>query len=291
MKNKLQLLFNILLFVSAATVYNESDTLYAQNGKVITIPFKLESNRPVVDVIINKEELKFIFDTGASGAVVTKDAYEILNLEELGKTKVGSPNDPQAINAIRTKIEKMELGGSVFEDISAVVIDFSTIMPDLKIDGIIGPNNFKHYLITFDYFNENILLQPGSLDPDEKGVLKTTFSRIVAFDVFINDKKFEGHIDTGAPSYVTIPYEWKNKFTFTAEPEFVRKGKLASGEVDVYKAKLIGSVIIGEIEIVNPEINLISGGFKTLNLGYEFLKEYKLTIDKKSNLIRLKKIN
>ena len=98
----------------------------------------------------------------------------------------------------------------------------------------------------------------------------------------------ESHLDSGNPGWITIPFSYMDKLNFKVKP--VEDGFINTpvARFKKWKATLDGKITIGNINYKNPVINLAEG-LTYANIGYQFLKETKITIDKSKNLIKLEK--
>jgi len=112
-------------------------------------------------------------------------------------------------------------------------------------------------------------------------------SRILALKGKIDGREIPIHFDSGSPSFITLPMEWKPILSLKGEPTFFAKGRMASGEVDLYRASLSGKIQVGAVSITDPDIILKTGGMPAANFGYAFLKNYLLTIDMVNHLLKM----
>jgi hypothetical protein len=271
----LKLLF-IFLCISEITAQNYN------------IPFEIQNNRPIILVSVNNSKpLPFIFDTGASILVISDSVFQMLKLEDMGKVDVGSPNATNTIEAVVTSIDSITIGEYKSKELNAISFSFSLVLPDLEIAGIIGPKVFSNKLISLNYNNSELKILDGNLNKDDKNIIEAKLQPIISIDVKLNNKTYEGHLDSGSQYFINIPYEWKNNLEFYSAPVESDTGSTVSGEFIIYKAKLKGAISIGNISITDPEVNLVTGGFNIINFGSQFLRNYEITIDNKLGLIKM----
>jgi hypothetical protein len=274
----LKLLF-IFLCVSEITAQN------------FTIPFEIQNNRPIILVSVNNSNpLPFIFDTGASIMVISDSIFQTLNLEDMGKVDVGSPNATNPIAAVVTSIDSITIGEYKSKELNAISFRFSQVLPDLKVAGIIGPKVFNNKLISLNYYNSELKILDDNLNKDDKNIIEARLQPIISIDVKINDKAYEGHLDSGSQYFINIPYEWKDNLEFYSTPVESDTGSTVSEKFITYKAKLKGVIMIGNISVTDPEVNLVTGGFNIINFGSQFLRTYEITIDSKLSLIRITQV-
>jgi len=252
--------------------------------------FDSYDGRPTMEITINgKGPYNFILDTGASGSVIDSNLLEELNIEKGRPIRVGSPGSQQAREGYMVSIESASISDFNLPNIRTVALDFSEVFPKFiedNISGVLSYRTFSEYLIIFDFRQNRLILGQESLDSDEGNVLPISNPRIIAFDAFLEGEKVEGHIDTGSPAFITVPYSWKDRLSLSSEPVKTDKARLAGGEVDIYEANLDGTVEIGKIKLNDPKISLITAKIGAVNFGVKFLKDYLISIDLKKNLIR-----
>jgi len=274
---------NVFLFMFLCVL-----EITAQN---ITIPFETQNNRPIILVSVNgSKPLPFIFDTGAAIMVISDSIFQMLNLQDMGEVNVGSPNAQNTIEAVLTSIDSISIGEYQTKELSSISFSLSKILPDLNVAGIIGLNAFSNYLLSLDYSKGELNISKGNLKTDDPNTIKVRLQPILGFEVEINNKKYEAHLDTGSQYFINLPYEWKNNLVFYDEPVKSDTGRTVSGEFYIYKAKLKGTIHIGNISITDPEVNLVTGGFNIINFGSQFLRDYEITIDSKLSLIKMTQI-
>jgi len=282
----------MIKLICSITVILFSLTSCAQKKGTIEIPFTLDINRLIVKAKVNgKGDFSFIFDTGAQGVILNDSLAKALDLKGEGYSPFGSPNNPNAIQAKNIDIPLFSVNGFESKNEEAVSVDFKKVFPSSKHDGIFGLSVFKGHLVTINYPESKIIIKKGELKENEEGVVKVDLSRILALKGKIDGREIPIHFDSGSPSFITLPMEWKPNLTLKSEPTFFAKGRMASGEVDLYRASLSGKIQVGTISITDPDIILKTGGMPAANFGYAFLKNYLLTIDMVNHLLKMVPFN
>lgn len=258
----------------------------------VEIPFTLDINRLIVKAKINgKGDFSFIFDTGAQGVIVNDSVSSLLGLKGEGFTPIGSPNNPNAYQAKNIDIPLFSINGFESKNEEAVAVDFKKVFPHSRHHGIFGLSTFKGYLVTINYPASKLVISKGELQEGDAGVVPVDLSRILALKVKLDGKEIDAHFDSGSPSSITFPIEWKPTLKLKSEPVFFAKGRTASGEIDLYKTTLSGKIEIGNLVITDPDIILKTGGFPTANFGYAFLRNYLLTIDMVNKRLQMTAFN
>jgi CubicO group peptidase (beta-lactamase class C family) len=150
---------------------------------------------------------------------------------------------------------------------------------------------FRGYIVTLDYKNSKIILKKGDLNPS-KNTIPINLDHILEAKIFLNNKEVLAHFDCGAPGYIAIPKRWNNIYALKSEPILHRRGRTPMGDFDIYNANLNGDVKIGNYEIKNPAITLVTGDFFfAVNFGYDFFKDNLISIDTKNMLMEIHPIS
>ena len=92
------------------------------------------------------------------------------------------------------------------------------------------------------------------------------------------------HIDTGSPAELSLPLHMKDDFEFIEEPKVVGKARIPGNHADIWQGRLKADLVIGTIRIENPMVNFIAP-VKWVNIGSKILKDYRVNIDQKNQLI------
>lgn len=122
------------------------------------IPFTLSQGLIIVDVTINGQVRKMIFDTGAPN-VISASLAEELGLKIILEQKVGDSQD-QARKLPYTTIDEISFGETKFQNFGAIIVDYSPIpqLGCLEVDGLIGANLMRNAFWQIDYEAEVLRL-------------------------------------------------------------------------------------------------------------------------------------
>jgi hypothetical protein len=256
--------------------------------KQVEIPFTMDRNLTVITLKINDAgDFSFIFDTGTEGIVLSETVAQQLQLTGEGFTLTGRPNDPNPVQARNIQGIALAANGWRVAEQSGIALKTEDIFLPPGVAGIVSLSTFKGYLVTIDYGQSKIILRKGELSPKDRQVFAVDMQQIVATNIMVNGISVPAHLDSGGPEALTFPWEWQALLNLKGEPKKFAKAMTGSGEVELYKAQLSGSVVVGGITLMDPMITLVSGGFEAANIGYPFLREYLLTIDAAHQLARL----
>ena len=250
------------------------------------IPFILDRNLIIIQGKLNNQEVyNFIFDTGTTGIVISDSITYKYKLKTKGYTTLRSPNGQVMEKAKNVIIPSVSLNGFSMKHRKAISVKPENIFPP-NVIGIIGLSAFNGNLLTIDYQNSRLIVKKGKLSPNEN-VIKINTANILEAKIVLNDNEVLAHFDCGSPNYIAIPMEWDTQYKLKSEPVLLGKGRTPGGEFEIYKAQFYGNIIIGSIVLKDPQIELVTGGFPAVNLGFRFFKTYLITIDTKNELMQI----
>jgi Aspartyl protease len=259
----------------------------AQKGTT-EIPFTMDRNLILIKAKVNgKKEYSFIYDTGTVGAglVLSETLVKDQKLKITGTTTIQSPNSVQPDNVNTVVVPKLKLNGFEIKNLDGVAVPPQNIFSP-NASGIIGLNAFRGNLVTIDFKNSKLILKKGELDLNDKKVIKVDLSQFPEAYVKVNGEEMLAHFDSGGPEAISFPMEWKSKLKLKSEPVLVAKGRTPGGEVEIYKSQLVGTISFGSIELKDPNITLVTGGFNAINFGSPFFQKYTTTLDMVNQLMR-----
>ncbi len=173
-----------------------------------TVPFELINNHIYLDVGLNgKGPFRFLCDTGGSNVVTPELAAE-LGLKGEGAiegTGVGEASQDVGL----TKVETLRVGDMTLADQVFAIFDLSAMkaVEDVPIQGLIGYEVFKRFVVAIDYERGRLTLTvPSAFAYEGTGaVVPFTFSGTVPeVEGEIDGLPGRFHIDTGSRSSLTI---------------------------------------------------------------------------------------
>jgi predicted aspartyl protease len=136
------------------------------------VPFQLvswDALRPHafgLDAAFNGKRRRLEIDTGASGIVLTASAAKALGLPHEYTIKTGGVGDQGDVDSYLTHVASIRIGDVEIADCMVEVLAKSNAGMS-GLDGLIGMNVFWHWLVTLDYPNRMLLLNP--LPPRDAG--------------------------------------------------------------------------------------------------------------------------
>ncbi len=151
--------FGTILF----TLLVSSSSVWASPSLAV-LPFRLSGSHIFIDVRVNdSEQLHFIFDTGASSTVIAQRQAKRLKLSSDGYTPIRGRKGPSL--AYYSRNSQLRMGELLVEKVRVVHLPLDHLQRALgkKVDGIIGHDLLKHYVVQINYDTRTIALY----DPEE----------------------------------------------------------------------------------------------------------------------------
>ncbi|HVE66343.1 MAG TPA: pepsin/retropepsin-like aspartic protease family protein, partial [Thermoanaerobaculia bacterium] len=216
---------------------------------------------------------RLLVDTGANVTLLQGRVARELRLPVL------RPGEKSQLVAV----DRLEIGPAIFGGLVAGARDWRE-----DIDGVLGFNLFSDCLLTFDYPARTLVLERGALSsanggdriPFEIGEGRHPF---IVLDV--GGSRMSFLLDTGAAQWLTIPSATAKGLRFDGPPVPGRTLTWNDRTYSVEVARLAGDVKLGAYVLRRPEVLLTPDEFPLIGSG--FLKEFRLTIDQASKIIRL----
>ena len=122
----------------------------APEPSVTTIPFEFAGNHTFIEVVINDQELSFVFDTGANGNAINEVTARRLGIESAGSgTATGAAGSFQIALARGVSIS---IGGLRLSGVGAALVPLGHLEEALgrPIDGIIGRELMDGRIVVLD---------------------------------------------------------------------------------------------------------------------------------------------
>lgn len=289
-KTLFRIVIILISFVGvSAQVNGEPADISVPDGGV-TLPMELFAGKPVVEVKINGQgPFRLFLDTGAGATVLDQDLADELKLTPDGTTRLGDPSNPQAIEAKRNQIAKLELGGATLGKFVAVSFDRSALYRPGAPRGVLGIPLFRKLLLTIDYPGSKVGIKRGVLPAaDGKTILDVKLGEggIFRFQLDVGGKMIASTFDTGAQSAISFPESYASTVPLKSKPVEIGRGRTVGGEAIITAAKYDGQIRIGSHTWTDPEVRFFSR-LTGPNVGYALLSSFSVTIDQQNWRIRL----
>jgi predicted aspartyl protease len=255
----------------------------------VAVDMKLVTNHPTVQVMFgDKGPFTFIVDSGAGSTVINSDLAEELGLEVVGKTRIGDPMNPEAIEANVVRIPSLSIGGATFEDFRAASWAHQELRKGENAPrGVIGFPTFTDVLLTFDYVDQKLRIAPGDLpEPDGKTVLAYVAPMgIPEFTLKLGGVDVVTHLDTGSGGFYSVPKRYQDKLKFSGPLTEVGRGRTVNTEMILRGAELDGTLAFGQFAWEKPFI-IVSDELPLGNLGTRALASFAVTFDQRRKAMR-----
>jgi predicted aspartyl protease len=122
-----------------------------------------------LDIQFNGKRKRLEIDTGASGIMLSRWAAKNAGLVPELEIKTGGIGDQGPANAFVTHVDDIKMGSMEFKNCMVRVLEGGSA---LQVDGLIGADVFRDYLVTLDIPGREVRIGPLPKRPDEAA--KTT---------------------------------------------------------------------------------------------------------------------
>ncbi len=130
---------------------------------IFTMPFELVNNLVIIPLEINGLELSFLLDTGVDATILfslgTREDLELKNTEEILLRGWG---DGEPIRALKSSGNEVKMGDIFNPDLNVYLVFDNPLglsnRMGVPVNGIIGYDLFKDFIIEFNYVSKRILI-------------------------------------------------------------------------------------------------------------------------------------
>jgi predicted aspartyl protease len=203
--------------------FNKPGETLVKLARPITVPFDYGQKEIVCKgKIEGSGDLIFLFDTGSSETIIDRRVAALLFLSKGSDFKISAFGGD--LSAQTTKIDRIELGNLIVNNVNARLLDLSPQSRQLgkTIAGIIGMNVIANYLVTIDYSKPALIFADATTGERPAHLNEVSFTQTTAPLVKVtlapNDVQ-ELLMDTGAAF---------NHLPFAVAQRYVSKDKTQS---------------------------------------------------------------
>ena len=139
-----------------------------ETAKMELVPIANGPQRPLyalgLDVQFNGKRKRLELDTGASGLLISRSAAASAGLVPEAEVTTGGIGDEGRKASFLTHVDDLKVGGMEFRNCMVRVLEQRNV---LEVDGLIGPDVFRQYLVTLDLPGRELRLAPLPKRPEE----------------------------------------------------------------------------------------------------------------------------
>jgi predicted aspartyl protease len=246
---------------------------------------------------------EFILDTGAGISLLTPELAAREGVVAI-ETKEGMGAGGKVTISLGF-VESLAIGQSRIENVQIAITDELRKVGAVigaQVEGNIGYNYLKSFRLTIDYQKQTLQLAPAAQESNEdesqahasqKFKLAHPSKPLILLPVFVNDEgPYIFAVDTGASSTVVSP-ELASilGIQLTAIPHLTGAGGAIQASSGMVKSLAVGNARIENLAFATADfLNMLSQVVMTKIdgiIGYNFLKQFKVTIDYPNETFRL----
>lgn len=287
----LVLVASVLLLTAGCTMFRREMPRPGRTvlgSPLVIVPATTLSNYLVVETKWDKHgPYHFLIDTGASVTLVSP---------ALAARYVAKDAPPPATPLVRVKSEdgatallnattlrRIEVGGARFENVQALIYDCAEISAHLgvQIDGILGFPLFRETLLTLDYPQSRILMQPRNAAPLLPGtaISFNNDRKTPIIPLSLGDETFIALIDSGSDAGLNLnPAGLTPQFAVAPRPGATIA--TLSGDREQRIGRLAQTLMIGDYAVEKPVVDLTD---ELTSIGGGLLRNFTVTFDQEHN--------
>ena len=258
---------------------------------VVEVPFEVESGYVVLPISVNgSRPLRFVLDTGASGAIIYKTETDLPNLKISGEARLRGAGGNGAVTTV-----------PIAEDVSFKLGDIELVKGNLAIlssgrghDGVIGRPVFANLVVEIDWEKQVVKFYEAAkfkyagsgivlpLTFDAGGRPYTTASVVVAGEEKIPAKLV---VDTGGSHILSLDVGSHPGIELPAGATKSVLGRGASGELTGHSGRIKALEFAGQsfkdVPTIFPDSSSGTAGLngRQGNLGSGILRRFNITYD------------
>ena len=284
----------------ALTATQTGSTVALQPAPATTIPFEVANRHIVVQVKVNNSRpLSFVLDTGANRAIVRLDTARELGLTLHGDVRTGGAGSGTASGQLVKGGTWSLVGLDGFSQPLAFALPMPLLSAGLgrKIDGIIGGEFIKQFVLELDYQARSIRLHdrqtfryagpgetlPIEFTPDGHPIVAATLTPLGGTPI---QHRFLLDVGSGLALVIHSPFVAQHNLLGDNARTIRAIGTAGAGGVSVGRLGRVAALQIGSFKIDNP-IALFShdkaGAFANAslagNIGAQIASRFRIILD------------
>lgn len=257
---------------------------------LVAVPATTVGNYLVVEAKWDKKgPYHFLIDTGAAVTLVTPElAARYVAKDALPPVtplvRVRSAEGETALLPATT-LRRIQLGGARFEDVQALIYDCAALSAHLgmKIDGVLGFPLFRETLLTLDYPQSRLVLQPRSAAALVPGtpIRFNNDRKTPIIPLRIGDESFIALIDSGSDAELSLnPVGLEPKYAVA--PRDGGTITTLNGDATERVGRLDQPLRIGDYDVDRPVVDITD---ELSSVGGGVLRYFAVTFDQEHNQV------
>lgn len=276
----------VTLAVSAAAERPPSPGITTLTSSPATLAMDVSGGRPMVRLRIDGHgPYDFLVDTGAESSVIDEGLAMELGLPQVGQLVLHSPGSPDGVQGRLVQPGSLEGGALRIERPVLATFDLATYSAG-EIDGVLGRAHFADLLLTIDYPASRLVVEKGTLDAENPGVLKMELGEhSVGVRVDLAGRSFPMDLDSGSQGGFTLPKRLQSDLTWRSPPRPGPTIQFVGGSFESWLGELDGTLRLGSLFYENPQVALTTYADHSGNIGMLVLRDLRVTLDQAGGLI------
>jgi hypothetical protein len=240
-------------------------------------PIYMSNTRPLVMMRIGDLPVPVVFDTGTTSNALDRQFAATAGLRQLGASSVLDGATGVNIPAVSVSLTGATINGLSLGNPTADAYDYS----GEDAVGVIGPNLFPGSLVYLELGWNRVRLRDKKVSAAPAGpgtpYLGPPDDSLPATDVELpGGVTARAIMDSGATFPFVLPLAMVDRLPLEAPARLMGRARSVSGEQPVYGARLRGTVRIGPVTLVNPDIEFF--GRDTI-VGLPILRQMIVVLD------------
>jgi len=271
------LVASVVLLGSTARALS-SEPASQPTSEPVMISMELLANRPIVRATLNGQgPFPFLLGSEDQRSLIDPELAETLKLKlPKGATELTIDLGFGPAHTFKTAV--------VVEDITRLTTDFRKVT---RPRGIISLSMWKDQLVTFDYSQWKVMLEPGTLpEPNGKDVFALSPAGEFTLPLTIAEQSLECRVDPLFAGGLILPASAAASLQTVGEPKDAGTVKTRAGALRVSETRLATNVILGSLEVKMPIVFLADHGELPI-VGTPWLGRFLVTYDLANARVRL----
>ncbi|HST37581.1 MAG TPA: retropepsin-like aspartic protease [Allosphingosinicella sp.] len=240
-------------------------------------PIYMSGNRALAMIRIGAMPIPVVFDTGTTSNALDREFVEAIRLRQLGASSVLDGWTGTSFPAVSVSLAGATINGLALGDATADAYEYA----GEDAAGLIGPNLFLGSLVYLELGWNRVRLRDKRVSDAPAGpgtpYLGPQDDSLPAVDIELpGGVTARAIMDSGATHPLSLPLAMADRLPLEASPRVTGRAMSVSGESPVYGARLRGTVRIGPVTLVNPDIRFV--GRETV-VGLRILRQLIVVLD------------